>query len=195
MKKDSPDYDDEEPLFQLGVPGEERPLFELGAQAEDFPDAVDFVNPIHQHVANVEIIEAPKVMLASRGRRLVAKVLDLTFVSAAFYAGSIFLIAKLPDGPQWGPAIVVGLFGFVGVWLTWFIYNTALKGNTWGKWLLGSRVIDDQGDPLTYGKAFGRSWAESLTVLVLGLGYLFALFDRQKRTLHDHLVGTRVVRR
>ncbi len=175
--------------------GGERPLFELGARAEAIPDAVETVNPIHERVAGVELVQAHGIALAGRGRRFLAKILDLSIVAAAFYGVSIALIAKLPDGPQWGPAIAVGLFGFIGVWFTWFVYNTLLRGNTWGKWLMRARVIDDKGDPLNFGKAFGRSWAESLTLLLLGVGYLFALFDSQKRALHDHLAGTRVVQR
>lgn len=197
MNDSHPDFQEteERPLFELGVEGEDRPLFELGAQAEELPNEIELVNPIHENVSNVPMVQVPGLMLAGRGRRFAAKMIDLTICSVVFYAASIGLIAKLPEGPQWGPAIAVGLFGFVGVWFTWFNYNTFLRANTWGKWLMGSRVVDDKGDALNLGKAFGRSWSESLTVLILGLGYLTALFDGQRRTLHDHLSGTRVVRR
>ena len=34
----------------------------------------------------------------------------------------------------------------------------------------------------------------SLSIVMLGIGYLIAAFDDQKRTLHDHICDTRVIR-
>ena len=57
----------------------------------------------------------------------------------------------------------------------------------------GLEVITDHGDEVDAGRNFGRVWAETLSWAMLSIGYVFAAFDRQKRTLHDHLCGTRVI--
>jgi uncharacterized RDD family membrane protein YckC len=66
-------------------------------------------------------------------------------------------------------------------------------GATPGKMAVGIKVITPEGGPVTYGRAFGRAWADRLSALVCYVGYLMAAFDAEKRTLHDHMCQTRVV--
>jgi hypothetical protein len=47
---------------------------------------------------------------------------------------------------------------------------------------------------LSSGRIVGRYFAEMLSFITLGIGYLQAAFDeRERRTLHDNLADTRVV--
>ena len=46
---------------------------------------------------------------------------------------------------------------------------------------------------MTYGRATGRYFAHFLSSFTLGIGYLIAAFDNEKRALHDHVCDTRVV--
>lgn len=66
-------------------------------------------------------------------------------------------------------------------------------GATPGKMICRLKVVDANGGPVTYGRAFGRAFAEILSQMVCDIGYIIAAFDDQKRTLHDHICGTRVV--
>ena len=45
-----------------------------------------------------------------------------------------------------------------------------------GKYLCGLIVVDDEGEPLSYGQAFIRSLCRLLSALVLGVGFLIGLF-------------------
>jgi uncharacterized RDD family membrane protein YckC len=77
-------------------------------------------------------------------------------------------------------------------------YNTFFQGKfgaTPGKMAVGVRVVTAEGAPITYGRAFGRAWAEQLSGMICYIGYIIAAFDREKRTLHDHICSTRVVRK
>jgi uncharacterized RDD family membrane protein YckC len=56
------------------------------------------------------------------------------------------------------------------------------------------KVIRPDGEPITYMRAFGRHFAEVLSALILLMGYIMAGFDDQKRTLHDRICDTRVVK-
>lgn len=90
----------------------------------------------------------------------------------------------------------------VAVIIQWSIhsaYVTFFLGKyaaTPGKMACGLRVIRSDGERVKYLRAFGRFWAEMLSGLpTLWIGYIAAGFDDQKRTLHDHICNTRVVRK
>ena len=62
-----------------------------------------------------------------------------------------------------------------------------------GKMALGLKVKKADGTALSVGLIIGRHFAQFLSALPLGVGYLLAAFDPEKRALHDHVCGTRVV--
>lgn len=64
---------------------------------------------------------------------------------------------------------------------------------TLGKWLLNLRVRSADGGDLPFGKALVRALSYFLSSATLNLGYLMALFTRDKRALHDFTAGSRVV--
>jgi uncharacterized RDD family membrane protein YckC len=74
------------------------------------------------------------------------------------------------------------------------IYFVSTRAATPGKLALGLRIIRADSSPITTGLAAGRYFAYFLTSLIpLAIGYIMAGFDREKRALHDHICGTRVV--
>jgi len=89
---------------------------------------------------------------------------------------------------------------FLGVGIS-FIINGAYVifflgkfGATPGKMALRLRVVLSSGAKISWGRACSRYFAELLSSLTLGIGYLIAAFDDQKRALHDHICDTRVIR-
>lgn len=74
----------------------------------------------------------------------------------------------------------------------WFVKKYA---GTPGKILLGLSVVCADGSPMTWGRSLGRYFATWLSSLTLGIGYLLAAFDDEKRSLHDHVAKTRVLRK
>ena len=78
------------------------------------------------------------------------------------------------------------------------------NGQTWGKQILGIRVIRDSGEPMTFWwaalrevavKNLGVGIAASATFgLAFLVNYLWPLWDDQNRALHDMAVSTHVVR-
>jgi uncharacterized RDD family membrane protein YckC len=68
------------------------------------------------------------------------------------------------------------------------------SGATPGKMVLGLRVVTAEGGPLSWGRAVGRYLGLWLDNFTLGIGFIIAAFDAEKRALHDHICGTRVVR-
>lgn len=75
------------------------------------------------------------------------------------------------------------------------IFFVGKFGATPGKMACKLEVIRPDGSPMTYGRATGRYFAEWLSELTLGIGYLMAASDEEKRALHDRVADTRVVRK
>jgi uncharacterized RDD family membrane protein YckC len=79
-----------------------------------------------------------------------------------------------------------------------FLYNTVFVkafGATPGKLLLGLTVVRADGKSMSWSVAAWRCVAISFSQMMFGLGYLMAATDPEKRSLHDYLAGTRVVRK
>ena len=87
--------------------------------------------------------------------------------------------------------LVIALQLLAGIsYETFFIGRFAA---TPGKMALGLRVINADGSPVSYLKAFARYFGKLLSAFTCLIGYIIAAFDGQKRALHDHLCATRVV--
>jgi uncharacterized RDD family membrane protein YckC len=126
--------------------------------------------------------------------RVVGSFIDLLVV--AFASSPFAAIIELTNG-NWSDVRVVA--SMCGIILTiMFLYlaaSTALVGRTWGMSLLSIRAVDvDSGLPPTTKQAVWRALLYMISLASFGLGILYALFDAEGRTAHDHLSGTAVVR-
>lgn len=126
--------------------------------------------------------------------RFLAKVIDGVILYAVGYVAQLPFAGMLRDPHR-------AMIGFLFTWLTGFLlrmaYSVSLTGKfgaTVGKMACGLRVVRADGTPVGYALAFGRFFAETLSGLILCIGYIMAAFDDQKRTLHDRICNTRVIR-
>ena len=67
-------------------------------------------------------------------------------------------------------------------------------GQTLGKIATGMKVVKVNGEPIGYGRALGRWLGLFLSTITLGIGYLMAGVRSDKRSLHDLVAGTRVMK-
>ena len=67
-------------------------------------------------------------------------------------------------------------------------------GATPGKMVLGLKVVRPNGAPVNLGRAVGRYFAKWRSSMTLGIGYIIAGFDAEKRAMHDMIVDTRVIK-
>ena len=71
-----------------------------------------------------------------------------------------------------------------------------LTSATPGKMLVGAKIVDARtGGPLGTGQCIGRWFAYLVSILPLGLGFVWIAFDPRKQAWHDKLAGTVVLRR
>lgn len=136
---------------------------------------------------------------AGFGRRFGATILDVVLFWVLF-----FLIASLLAG-GFGAAggretNVGGLFS--GLFLAWLAYTVFLlwflsKGLTPGKLLTNEQVVEHlKGGHAGLGKMLVREvFGKFVSGLFMGLGYFWAIWDKDSQAWHDKIAGTVVVRR
>jgi len=193
MRDDGYGDEDEEDDLESGIVPWIDTRIDLGSEAEPIPNDLR-ENPISRSVGQLQA-QAFGPVLAGCGRRLAAKFVDAGIVGTLFLFGTIYAIGRLSAAERIPWTIFVFTFGLFGGWFFWIFYHAILRGDTVGKRLLGLKVVDERARPIGLGRSVGRVLAETFSVVTLGIGYLFAVVDLHKRSLHDHLCGTRVVRR
>jgi uncharacterized RDD family membrane protein YckC len=79
--------------------------------------------------------------------------------------------------------------------LLYFVVPTLLWGQTLGKRIVGLRVIRQDGEPrLGFGQVLVRETVgRALSLAMLGVGFLMAAAEPEKRAMHDVLTKTDVV--
>ncbi len=129
--------------------------------------------------------------------RLVAFAVDIAASWGMFtlgLAGLTFAI-NLVTGKQADLASrqIVALVAII-IWeFLYFAYQWSLGGKTIGMALLGIRVVATDGDPITPRQAVIRTLTLPLSFLLLGLGFIGILLNKDRHALHDRLARTVVV--
>ena len=130
---------------------------------------------------------------AGLGRRLVALAYDSLLLAALlfFFTLAVFLARgarEVPAGTHWFQASLVGVAAlfYCGFWTH--------GGQTLGMRAWRIRLIREDGGAVGWGSALLRFLAAWASALPLGLGYWWILVDRRRRTWHDALSHTAVVR-
>ena len=129
--------------------------------------------------------------------RLVAHAIDTAIAGAAFTVASGALLSALrtigvpiEDFDRTGVLFI----GSLALWV--FVYwwaSTAVAGRTPGMAIVGLRIVSRAGEPLSGRRAFLRVLTLPLSLVLLGLGLLGIVFDRERRALHDLIAGSTVV--
>jgi uncharacterized RDD family membrane protein YckC len=90
------------------------------------------------------------------------------------------------------PLLIIIQYAIPAVYDTWFVGK---YGATPGKMACNLKIVVEDGSQVTYLRALGRHFAKWLSSMILAIGFIMAAFDDEKRTLHDRICETRVVRK
>ena len=91
------------------------------------------------------------------------------------------------------PMVAGGLGLLLGMSALYQVYLGGILGQTLGKRLFRLRVISSQGQAPGPVVACLRFVSLAFSLALAGLGFLWCIFDRERRALHDHLSGTYVI--
>lgn len=129
--------------------------------------------------------------------RVVAMIIDclVLIIPASVLAFALRGLAAL-DG---GESLTSILLETVVLTLGWWLYFSLCHSSAWqatvGKKALGLMVVSDEGKRLSFGHATGRYFASIISSLTLMIGYMMAGWTKRKRSLHDIIASTYVVKR
>ncbi len=133
-------------------------------------------------------------------KRFVAYVIDSLILQGVSFAIQIVMsvmlaIPGLSDNEA--AVVIVALITFVGYTIGYLVYFAAFESRGWqgtpGKKVLGIKVVDTEGNPVTFWRAMGRNVGKILSGALLLIGYIMAGFTEQKQALHDMMAGCLVV--
>ncbi|MGJ4729252.1 RDD family protein [Luteimonas sp. SDU101] len=143
--------------------------------------------------------------LAGRGERLGAAIIDTILML-------VILVPLMVVGGYWQTAMVAGgqvplattllwaVIGFV-VFVVVQWYPLEANGQTWGKRLLGIRIVDMDGAKPPIGRLIGLRYLPIQAVgnvpvvgMVLALVDVLLIFRGDRRCGHDLIAGTQVVK-
>ena len=79
------------------------------------------------------------------------------------------------------------------LWLYFAIMESSSRQATLGKLAFGIRVVDLDGDRVSFFRASARFFAKIFSALSLAVGFLMAAFTRRKQALHDMVASCLVV--
>lgn len=164
-----------------------------------------FLPPVPEPAAVFGQPTGPAGEPATWGRRVGAFLLDvmvLVAICAAFgvlYQALIGGTSVDDEGYETPHGLLAASYAapFISSLYFW-ILNGLTGGRTLGKRAVGIRIVaDTTGEPVGWATALGREasrFALGIFALPLLASYLWPLWHPQRRTLHDLMAGTRVVR-
>jgi uncharacterized RDD family membrane protein YckC len=184
-----------------------------GPQAPESPQAPGYGGPVPPGGWDQPIAPQQQgwagMPLASWGSRVGAAVIDFLILLVPVIALVVIVVAVAvgDDTAGW----VTGVVSFLAYAVVALFYAPVLmaregahNGQTWGKQMLGIRVIRDTGERMGFGwaalreivvKNLGVGIASSIIPIIPWfLNYFWPLWDDSNRAIHDIICSTHVVR-
>jgi len=153
------------------------------------------------------VVQSGSVEYAGFGIRLLAWLIDflvLLFLSliigliSGFFIAFLLIYVSIVSADS---SIVRFLSDFIGVFIGFSVtllyftlfWSSKFQG-TPGKIVLGLKIVDVNGNKISYFTALIRYISTIISSLLLGIGYLLIIFDGKKQALHDKLASTYVIK-
>ena len=132
--------------------------------------------------------------------RLVAYIIDSIIVTVVgFIILAIFGLS--PFGmPQGGAEVTFTAMNTIGLLLVivwswgYLIVFWSVRGQTPGKMIMGIKIISTDGGSIGVGKSILRLIGYVISAVILYLGFLWIIWDKDKQGWHDKIAGTYVVK-
>jgi uncharacterized RDD family membrane protein YckC len=129
--------------------------------------------------------------------RYFAYMIDGIILGIVFFALGLSLGYLFPD--MFETEFKAQLFGnlieaLIG-WAYFALLESSEEQGTYGKRILGLKVVDENYQRMTLGRATGRHFAKILSTITLLFGYIMAGFTEKKQALHDIVAKTYVIKK
>jgi len=146
----------------------------------------------------VELAEGVEIRLRVAGPLLRAGAYALDFgIRLVVMIGVVIILAV--SGIALGERVVKGMLLLAGFLMEWFypmLFEAGKRGATPGKRILGLRVVQVTGSPISFGQSFVRNllrWVDGMPLFTYGFGLTSCLATRRFQRLGDLAAGTVVI--
>lgn len=144
--------------------------------------------------------------IASRSNRLIAYLIDIIPISLVVY-GLVMVIfgSNVPTNAHSNTPSNIPFFGFLtvrsfnkfGSLFVWIIYciimETSEKQGTFGRVVMGIKVVNEHGGRLTIEEAVARNLTKIVSFVIFSLGFFWIFIDSKSQGWHDKVKNTYVV--
>lgn len=125
-------------------------------------------------------------------RRLAAIFYDSILLLSIFFFATFILVYALGDGEIESNNFFYSLFLIFLAYL-YFCWHWIKGRQTLGMRSWYIYVVNESNTSLNWKQASLRFAAALLSLVIIGLGFVWALFDKKKLALHDHLSKTKLI--
>ena len=162
------------------------------------PERIANTGPRLDTLQGIELAEGVEIQLRMAGPyvRALAYLLDLIVrVGIVALCGLVLLLGSMVLGFK----VAYGLYllvSFLVMFFYYIIFEAGKRGASPGKRVMGLRVVDTSGAPITFGQAFLRNmlrFADGMPIPSYGFGLLSTLLSKRFQRLGDLLANTVVV--
>lgn len=178
-----------------------------GSSATSSEPLSPYAPPTAAISSNAAVVRGGEVVYAGFWKRFAAVVIDgfVTAIASWIVQIPLFMLAGVGgafgggDTLATGGSIAVLIFSYLISLVIPLVYTAWMQSSshqaTLGKMAVGIKVCRTDGERITFLRAVGRYFAQILSALPLGIGYMMAGFTERKQALHDMICDTLVVDR
>jgi uncharacterized RDD family membrane protein YckC len=102
-------------------------------------------------------------------------------------------VVVMPFGIFPGIPFTIASLYLVLAWLYFAAMDSSTRGATYGKRLMGLRVVGEDGQRISFSRATVRYGMSLVSATIFLLGYLMAFVTSKKQTLHDMVAESVVI--
>jgi uncharacterized RDD family membrane protein YckC len=171
----------------------------VNAGGIDYCDACAPENAV-RHISDEDYERIPVVDPQKAGRAQVARRAFGLVVDFGLFFGIVGVITLASFGLAGSAGFVLSPSSGPGFWGFWMlvllaaiVYSavlTSMTGQTLGKQVAGVIILEPDGHILPLRAALIRSLMAAVSALPFGLGFLWAIWDKDGRTWHDRVANT-----
>jgi uncharacterized RDD family membrane protein YckC len=150
------------------------------------------INVIKRHKHKSKNAPDLKVTYAGLGARAIAAFIDLAIVLIMLLIMELFFFKFNYANNEFN---IYRFFIFI---FTWFFYNESFESSvyqaTFGEMILKLKVVDLRGKRMSIIRSSFRCIVTIISILPIGIGIWYITTDPKKRTWHDMIAGTYVIK-
>jgi uncharacterized RDD family membrane protein YckC len=144
------------------------------------------------------IVENKKLDYASIGNRIIAAILDgIILIFINFIVGMVLTIT-INQSSSTSDESLNSLNNLINILISYGYIAYLMSSEsqaTLGQMAMGIKVTDENGNRITFVAATIRYFMSLVSGIILAIGYLMALFNDKKQTLHDLVAKTVVLKK